>query len=329
MSKVKKDQRNADKPKQKYRVTNWKAYNRALENRGNITFYFSEDLLAQWYSDLPNQRGAQQVYSDECIEAIMSFKTLFKLPYRQVRGFTEGLLSLLGEGGLRVPSFSQINRRFLAMDIAPVAIPTSAPVVIAIDSTGVKVYGEGEWKCRKHGYSKRRTWRKPHLGVDVATGLVHCHTTTENSAGDESQLEELLEQLDEQPAEVSTVCLDGAYDNYGNYESLPGRNITPVIPPRKNAVKWYGEREGDMDEHPRNVALDRIEELGRKGWKQEALYHRRSLSETAMFRFKTIFGATQFSRRFPNQQQENKLKIKLLNKMTALGMPRSEKVVTA
>ena len=100
MSKVKKDQRNADKPKQKYRVTNWKAYNRALENRGNITFYFSEDLLAQWYSDLPNQRGAQQVYSDECIEAIMSFKTLFKLPYRQVRGFTEGLLSLLGEGGV-------------------------------------------------------------------------------------------------------------------------------------------------------------------------------------------------------------------------------------
>ena len=329
MSKIEKDEQTKDTPKDKYRVTNWKAYNKALENRGNLTFYFDEATLKDWYSQGPNQRGAQQIYSDTCIEAIMSFKTIFRLAYRQVRGFTVGLLSLVGFGELQVPSFSQINRRFLAMELAPLVIKVDGPVIIAIDSTGVKVYGEGEWKCRKHGYSKRRTWRKLHLGVDVETGMIHCHTTTENSAGDESQLEPLLEQLEEQQTPVEDVCLDGAYDNFGNYESLLERNITPVIPPRKDAVPWYAERPGDMDQHPRNVAIERIDEVGRKAWKQEALYHRRGLSETAMFRFKTIFGAVHYSRRLASQTQENKLKIKLLNRMTALGMPCSEKVIAA
>ena len=207
------------------------------------------------------------------------------------------------------------------MEIAPFAIPENGSITIAIDSTGVKVYGEGEWKCRKHGWSKRRTWRKLHLGVDPETNFIHCHTTTTNAESDESQIDDLLDQVE---GIVEDVCLDGAYDAKNCYDFLLERGINPVIPPQQNAIKWYREESGDWQEHPRNVAIERIAQIGRAEWKKEVSYHRRSLSETAMFRYKTIFGGKLYSRKVGNQGQENRLKIKALNQMTAHGMPVSK-----
>lgn len=321
MSKIKKDERYEAQDKQEYRLTNWAEYNRALENRGNITFIIDDEVIQNWYSDSPAQRGAQQVYSDICIEAIMMIKTVFRLPYRQTRGFTVGLLQLMGLSELKVPSFTQINRRFRCLDIAAFDIPSSGPITIAIDSTGVKVYGEGEWKCRKHGWSKRRTWRKLHLGVDPDTGFIHGHVTTTNSESDESQVEDLLDQVD---AAIDEVYLDGAYDAQSCYDGLIERDIHPIIPPQKGAVEWYWDEPGDHPDYPRNVAVRRVNEIGRAEWKQEVGYHRRSLSETAMFRYKTIFGSQHYSRSLSTQVQENKMKIKALNQMTAHGMPISQ-----
>lgn len=321
MSKIKKEEQISDKPKQKYQVTNWSEYNHALEKRGNITFYIDEQVIDSWYSDAEPQQGAQEVYSDRCIEAMMMIKTVFKQPYRQVCGFTKGLLKLMGLGSLRVPSYPQLNRRFRALNMAPFAIPQNGPITIAIDSTGVKVYGEGEWKCRKYGWSKRRTWRKLHLGVDPRTGFIHCHTTTTNAESDESQVDDLLDQVE---GSVEDVCLDGAYDAKNCYDGLLERGINPVIPPQHNAIVWYRREPGDWQDHPRNVAIGRIAQIGRAAWKKEVDYHRRSLSETAIFRYKTIFGAKLYSRKFGNQEQENNLKIKALNQMTAHGMPISK-----
>ena len=321
MPKIKKDERFEAKEKQKYAITNWSTYNKALENRGDITFLISEEVIAKWYSDEPLQRGAQEKYSDTCIEAIMMFKTVFRLAYRQARGFTLGILKLMKLEHLDVPSFTQVNRRFRAMDILPFDIPKSGSITIAIDSTGVKVYGEGEWKCRKHGWSKRRTWRKLHLGVDPDTGFVHCHTTTTNSESDESQIDDLLDQVE---ATIDEVYLDGAYDAQTCYDGLINRGINPVIPPQKGAVEWYWDEVGDHPDYPRNVAVRRVNEIGRVDWKKEVGYHRRSLSETAMFRYKTIFGPIHYSRLLETQTQENKMKIKALNQMTAHGMPVSQ-----
>ena len=320
-SKIKKDERFEQKDKQQYQVVNWGKYNKALENRGNITFIFSEEILDDWYSKAAAQQGAQEVYSDRAIEAIMMIKTVFRLPYRQARGFTEGLLQLMQVKGLKVPSYTQVNRRFRAMDIAPFVIPASGSITIAIDSTGVKVYGEGEWKCRKHGWSKRRTWRKLHLGVDPDTGFIHCHTTTTNSESDESQVDDLLDQVE---AKIDEVYLDGAYDAQTCYDGLLDRQINPISPPQKGAVEWYWEEVDDTPEYPRNVAVRRVNEIGRAEWKKEVGYHRRSLSETAMFRYKVIFGSQHYSRLLTSQIQENKMKIKALNQMTAHGMPISQ-----
>lgn len=318
MSKVKKDNHTSDKPKEKYQVLNWSAYNKALINRGDITIYFGDEVTDKWYSDLPNQRGAQPVYSDLCIETLLTFKVVFKLAYRQTQGFSQSLLKLMGIEDLEIPSYTQICRRAKALDIAVYQIPRSGPIVIAIDSTGLKIYGEGEWKVRKHGYSKRRTWRKLHLGVDPKTGFIHCHTLTLNDVDDGSQLEELVDQVE---AEVTDVCLDGAYDHVECWDGLIDRDINPIIPPRSNAIEWYEEVPDDIPDYPRNVAVNRMNEIGIKEWKVETGYHRRSLSETEMFRYKTIHGDRLYSRKFSSQKTENDIKIKVLNIMTAQGMP--------
>lgn len=317
------------KTKVRYRLQNWAEYNRALEKRGSITVYFSDEVIQDWYAApaANPSRGGQHVYSDTCIETIMMFKTVFRQGYRQVRGFTLSILQLMGLCELRVPSYTQVNRRFRALPIAPFAIPpASGPLTLVIDATGVKVYGDGEWKVRQHGISKRRTWRKLHLGADEQNGFIHCHTTTLASVHDSAELIPLLDQVQQQSpeVEVTAVCLDGAYDTQECIDELLRRNIDPIVPPRRDAAPWpEKETVPDGRVYPRNQAIARIKEVGREEWKRESGYHRRSLAETAMFRYKNTFGPQLYSRKFINQQQENTMKIKALNTMTGLGMPKS------
>ena len=329
MSKVKKDQYTEGKKKDKYRVINWPQYNRALTNRGDFTLYFTAEAQEAWYEkdvDAPKQKGGQFIYSNLCIESLAMLKVVFRLPYRQLRGFAQSVLMMMGLDHLDVPSYTQICRRARALKIDLSVVRTGGTITVVIDSTGLKIYGEGEWKVRKHGVSKRRTWRKLHLGCDPETGFVHCATLTTNSVDDASQLAPLLDQVEDP---IDDVCLDGAYDSEDCWDELIGRKINPIIPPRRNAVEWYWEEEGDLPDYPRNVAIQKIRQKGRKQWKEESGYHRRSLSETAMYRVKTIFGPQLYSRKFESQQTETLLKIKALNIMTAQGMPISVKVEAA
>ena len=105
-----------------------------MVNRGDITIYFSKDVIDKWYSHLPNQRGAQPVYSNLCIETLLMLKVVFKLAYRQTQGFAQSLLKLMKLTDLSVPSYSQICRRADTLNLVPYEIPKSGPIVIAIDS---------------------------------------------------------------------------------------------------------------------------------------------------------------------------------------------------
>lgn len=318
MSKIIKQSSKSVQEKVKYQVTNWPVYNRALINRGDITLYFTDEALLGWYDDGPAQKGAQYVYSDVCIETMLLFKTVFGLPYRQTQGFAQSIFMLMNLSELIVPSYSQVSRRARQLDTDLNTLPASGSIMVVVDSTGLKIYGEGEWKVRKHGYSKRRTWRKLHLGADPETGFIHCTSLTDNSTDDASQLADLLDQVEENIDEVS---LDGAYDTEECWDGLIERNINPIIPPRSNAVEWYEEQPGDIPDYPRNVAIREIDDVGLAQWKKNSGYHRRSLAETAMYRYKTIFGPTLYSRKMKSQKAENKIKIKALNIMTAQGMP--------
>lgn len=193
---------------------------------------------------------------------------------------------------------------------------------IVVDSTGAKVYGEGEWKVRKHGWSKRRTWKKLHLGIDEETGDILLGEVTGNETADCEMLAPLLSQI---PAntEVEQVSADGAFDRRICYEALRRRKVKRIaIPPQKNARIWrQGHTKGER--LPRDENLRRIRAVGRNRWKEESGYHRRSIAETTMFRLKTIFTDKVRARTEAVQRVELLLRAKALNLMTALGMPDS------
>lgn len=194
------------------------------------------------------------------------------------------------------------------------------PLHIVVDSTGAKVYGEGEWKVRQHGWSKHRTWKKLHIGIDELTQDILLGEITGNDTADCEMLEPLLEQLPAS-ANVEQVSMDGAYDKRMCYETLERMNVARVaIPPQCNAKIWQ-HGNSKKKRRIRDENLRRIKMGGRKQWKQEINYHRRSLVETAMFRLKTIFTDKVQARTPANQRIQLLLRCKALNRMTALGMP--------
>jgi hypothetical protein len=193
---------------------------------------------------------------------------------------------------------------------------------LAVDSTGVKVHGEAEWKVRQHGVGKRRTWRKPHYCTDEATLEFVSVVANTNDVSDAEALPDLLQDV---PGGIEQVSADGAYDQRKCYDTLNQHGAKAAIPPRKGAKIWR-RANTKAERHVRDENLRRIRKVGRKRWKRESDYHRRSLAETQVFRFKTIFGDRLQTRRIDNQFKELLLKSAILNRMTRLGMPDSVKV---
>ena len=203
------------------------------------------------------------------------------------------------------------------------APPTAGgPLHLAIDSTGLKVHGEGEWKVRMHGPDRRRVWRKLHLGVDTTTGEIVAHALTPSETHDAAELDGLLAQVE---GAIAAVYADKAYDSFDSHRAILAREAQPVIPPRKGAAIRPPPRLKDPPT-TRGAAVARIAEIGRKAWKEETRYHRRSLAETAMGRYKAIIGPGLKARTFDRQQVEAALAVRCLNRFTALGMPASIKI---
>ena len=144
--------------KSTYRIQNWPEYNQALKQRGSLTVWFCEDALEQWNYTGPPQRGAQYKYSDLAIETALTLRTVYGLALRQTQGFLQSLITLL-DLALEAPDYTTLCRRQGSLVVDLPLLASTASVYVVIDSTGLKVYGEGEWKVRQHGYSKRRTWR--------------------------------------------------------------------------------------------------------------------------------------------------------------------------
>jgi DDE family transposase len=198
----------------------------------------------------------------------------------------------------------------------------SKPRRLVVDSTGVKVYGEGEWKIRQHGVGKRRTWRKLHLCNDEATlEIVSVVASTNDVTGAEA----LPDLLQDAPGEIEQVSADGACDQRRCYDAHNRHRARAAIPPRKG-VKIWRRASTKAERHSRDENLRRIRKVGRKQWKGERGYHRRSLAEIKVFRFKTIFDDRLQTRQVDNQFKELLLKSAILNRMTHLRMPYSVKV---
>jgi hypothetical protein len=307
------------RPKTLYRVKNWSEYDKALVQRGSITFWISDDFEKRWLYAGEKQRGSQFEYTDQAILIMVTVKEVFHLTNRGVEGFVRSVFRMM-KINLAVPDHSTLSKR--GKDLK-VRLPkkTGQRLNIVMDSTGLKIYGEGEWKVRMHGVSKRRTWRKLHVGVNPEDGEIQAVLLTENNVSDDQAVQELLGQIE---PTIIDFAADGAYDKRKVYDSLnthsPEVNI--LIPPRKNARIWkHGNTKTERLKRDENLRA--IRKDGRKEWKKNSGYHVRSLAETTMFRLKTIFGNELSARLLETQTTQALVRCAALNKMTHLGMPQS------
>jgi len=303
-----------------YKVSNWKDYNRSLINRGNLTVWISDEALIAWNATVPSgRRGRAKTYSDLAIETALTLRGLLRLPLRQTQGFIEGLFKLL-DLKLDAPSYSTLSRRADGLGIDLAALTGKSPVNVVVDATGLKVFGEGEWKMRTHGKDKRRTWRKLHIAINRETHEIIALTLTESNVHDSMETKSLLDQIDN----VATVTGDKGYDNKNAYDPIAARNARAIIPPRSGAaLKLKNPTWGDVE---RNRLVRENHLLGKDAWKSGSGYRKRVLVETGIGRYKRTLGASLHSRRLGRQRAEVRLGAKILNKMTHLGMPKSYKV---
>ena len=318
---AKKDKRRATH-KKKYKVRNWKEYNESLVNRGSLDFWIEQGIAEVWQDKdhivIRKKRGAQRQYSDQAIGLCRLVGKVFHQRLRQTEGFMRSIF-IQSRIQLEVPNYSTLCRRGVKLTVK---IPRQQKerVVAILDSTGLKVYGEGEWKVRKHGYSKHRQWMKAHVSID-RDGEIRAVRLTDNSVDDAAVAEELLN--DQKADTIEQVAGDGAYDKRSVYQACKKHTVDRIlIPPRKGARIWtHGNSRGEK--HPRDGNLRAIRRTTRRRWKQDSGYHIRSKVEATMFRKKTIFGEKFFSRSIENQKTELAIMVKALNLMLYNGMPES------
>lgn len=153
--------------KVKGKITNWKQYNHALTQRGSLTFWIDNTAIKQWYNKTPTgRRGRSNTYSDSAISTALMIKGVFKLPLRALEGFINSVFRLM-DVDIQSPGYTCISKRAKTVDV-DYRLPSRGPIRhVVIDATGLKVFGEGEWKVHKHGKEKRREWRKSHFAVDA------------------------------------------------------------------------------------------------------------------------------------------------------------------
>jgi hypothetical protein len=294
-------------------------YNKSLIQRGDITIWFGEAAISGWRYSGKRLQGAPVKYSDMAIQTALIIRSLYSLTLRSCQGFMHSLVKIMAIG-VPVPDYTTICRRQRKINVPCTSRKNNnEPLHIVIDSTGLKVFGEGEWKVRKHGYSKHRMWRKLHIALDPASGQIMSHSLTTNSVTDAEEVPALLHAIADP---IDTLTGDGAYDKRLVYHIVQSRGIVPIIPPQRNArITQHGN--GNADPLARDEAIRAIRVLGRRRWKQNIGYHRRSLAETAMFRYKTQFGDKPLAHSLANQKVEAGINCLILNWFTSLGRPLS------
>jgi hypothetical protein len=302
-------------PKQRHRVTNWRAYDAALRRRGSLTVWFTGAAIAAWRAEPRATPGGQPSYSALAIATALTLRAVFRLALRQTEGLIGSILRLLGLG-LAVPDHTTLSRRAGTLEV-PRLRPGSEPVHLLVDSTGLKLCGQGEWLAEKHGTKKRRSWKKLHLGVDADTGRIVASELTGKDVDDGSQVGPLLDQVD---GPVASFTADGAYDRDDVYAGVAARHpdAAVVVPPRSGAVP---SDTADTAPTRRDQHLRCIAERGRRGWQKASGYNWRALIEADVSRYKRVIGDGLRSRTDGRQATEVAIAVRVLNRMLDLGRP--------
>lgn len=302
--------------KPRYRTTNWKQYNAALKARGSLSIWLDKRMA--WFAAASGKHGRSPKFSDAIIQFCLTFKNFLGLALRQTTGLVESVLQLCGLAW-PVPDSSTLCRRQRDLSVQIPYSPSKAGLHLLVDSTGIKLLGEGEWKCKKHGAEYRRQWRELHIGIDADNLQIRVICVTSNNVSDASVLPDLLAQLSPDEA-LKSLTGNGAYDTQPAYEAVVRHGVIPIIPPRKNAQI----REGALFGY-RNAAIASCRRLGRSIWKRWIGYHRQILVETKMNCIKRL-GERVMSCTFERQVNELHIRAAIFNRFTELGRPQTAAV---
>jgi hypothetical protein len=303
-------------PRQKHRVTNWRDYDAALRNRGSSTIWFSEEALAEWKAQPRTTPGGQRHYSDLAIETALTLRAVFRLALRQTEGLIGSIMTLL-EIDLLVPDHSTLGRRACGLPVQSRPRSGTGELHLIIDSTGLNLRGAGEWLFEKHETSKRRSWRKLHIGIDADSDQIVAFDLTDKDVDDASHVEPLLEQLHDAPA---SFMGDGAYDRTYVFDAVLDKNSAAkiIVPPCKAAVPGPTSTTSPTR---RDLHIRSINEHGRMHWQKESRYNRHSNVEASIGHYKRVIGDTLRSRADARRMCEIKIEVKTLNRMLELGRP--------
>ena len=306
----------------RYKVTNWPEYNESLRQRGNVMVWLRQDVVQTWRADQRDTPGGQPIYSDIAICVCLTLRQVYHQPLRQTQGLMRGLLGIMGID-VSIPDYSTLSRRGSRVKFPePSKLHRSSPIHLVVDSTGLKIFGEGEWLHNKHNVQpKRKSWRKLHLGLDLNTGEIVCTDLTKDDVGDPTALPELLDQIE---TPVRRFLGDGAYDGDPTSDLLMarfGKNVQIIIPPPIPAVV---SPKAARDPTPRNTHITEIAQRGRMDWQVSSGYNQRSRIEAQIGRWKMVSGPQMRARKFENQKTEAKIGTHILNKMNELGRAKCE-----
>ena len=298
-----------------YRVTNWPSYDRGLVGRGSLTVWFSPEAINAWTPEKTGRRGGQRRYSDVAVQTALHLRLLLGLPWRQTEGLLRSLVELVGID-LEVPDHTTLSRRSRDLATDLFRSPSSGPIHLIVDASGLKVFGQGEWAAAKYG-RRCMGWRKLHLAVDEV-GRIVAAELTDNDVADASVLPTLLTRTD---GKIVRFTADGAYDRREVYDAAGRRGAYVVVPPQRNAVI-----SGDPVLRTRDRHIKRIARVGRAQWRREKGQHRQARVENTFYRYKRAFGVALRARSPTAQRTEVMAACNLLNWMSSLEMPSSQKL---
>jgi hypothetical protein len=285
-------------------VVNWPRYNKSLVRRGEVVLDF--DVIDNWNNELDKmndgKEGASYRYPESFVQLLGYMRAYFHLPYRQ----TEGVVRAhAGKEIPSIPDYSTINRRVNKLDIK-INEKIGNDIIIALDSTGIKVTNRGEWL--PHKWNVRKGYLKIHVAIDIKKKKIISLEVTSEEVHDGNRLKKLVDNASENN-DVKRVIADRAYDSKENFRYLFDNGIEAAIKVRKNSSHR------SMDCYPRKVAvLRQLKDL--KKWKNSVSYGYRWIAETVFSSMKRMFGDYVSARKYPNMVKEMILKASLYNIFT-------------
>lgn len=287
----------------------WKQYNKQLVNRGKINLWIKAEALEQWKPAQIKKNGHPFRYSDELIKALSFLRFKSKLSLRETEGFFRSFIEAI-QSVVCTPCYTQICRRMKTLQLPTELLRKKNIADIALDTTGLKVYGEGEWRAQKYG--GKRKWKKLHLALDLESGKLIIAEITDEYVHDTTYLEDVLKAAGKRQGKV---LIDGIADSGKCYRLARRYNKTLYTPPKQRAVlrKEDGyEQRNDAIKIIRGLGNDRV---ARSIWAKMVGYNRRVVAESMMARWKRVYGGELRSRCWERCKREVKLKGMIINAM--------------